>query len=322
MHQEITGIHHVTAIASDPQQNLDFYAGLLGLRLVKLTVNFDDPTTYHFYYGDGVGSPGTILTFFPWPGTGRGRHGTGQATAVAFSMPESALGFWIERLLKHNIAYHKPVRRFNEQVLAFRDHDGLAIELVAHHGAEPRAGWTGSAVPAEHALRGIHAVTLCLDGYEHTAKLLAETMKFRKVGEEGSVFRYAAGAGGSGSLVDLRCAPDTWSGVVAGGTIHHVAWRTPTDEEQRAWREAIAGVGLNVTPQLDRQYFQAIYFREPGGVLFEIATDGPGFTVDEAKAELGTQLRLPAWMEPDRAALERVLPSLRLPHQAGEHTLP
>jgi glyoxalase family protein len=318
MNKEITGIHHVTAIASDPQQNLDFYTGLLGLRLVKLTVNFDDPTTYHFYYGDGVGSPGTILTFFPWPGTGRGRQGTGQATSVAFSIPEYALGFWIERLLKHHIESQKPVRRFDEQVLAFRDPDGLMVELVAHQGAEPRAGWTGGDVPAEHALRGIHTVTLCLDGYEHTAKLLTETMKFRNVGEEGSFFRYAAGEGGSGAMVDLRCAPDVWSGVVAGGTIHHIAWRTPTDDMQRAWREAIAGVGLNVTPRLDRQYFQSIYFREPGGVLFEIATDGPGFTVDEAEEALGTHVKLPSWMEANRADIERVLPPLRLPHKGNE----
>ncbi len=171
-------------------------------------------------------------------------------------------------------------------------------------------------MPAEHVLRGIHSVTLCLDGYEHTAKLLTETMKFRQVGEEGSVFRYAVGEGGSGAMVDLHCAPDVWSGIVAGGTIHHIAWRAPTDAMQRAWREAIAGVGLNVTPRLDRQYFQSIYFREPGGVLFEIATDGPGFTVDEAEAALGTQVKLPPWMEANRADIERVLPPLRLPHPA------
>ena len=318
MNQEITGIHHVTAIASDPQKNLDFYTGLLGLRLVKLTVNFDDPTTYHFYYGDRLGTPGTLLTFFAWTGIRRGRQGTGQATSVAFSIPESALGFWVERLRNAGIDAQNPVRRFDEQVLAFRDPDGLALELVAHHGAEERAGWAGGDVPAEYAVRGIHTVTLCLDGYEHTAKLLTETMQFRKVGEEGSVFRYAVGAGGSGAIVNLRCAPDVWPGIVAGGTVHHVAWRTPTDDEQRAWREEIAGVGLNVTPQLDRRYFQSIYYREPGGVLFEIATDGPGFSVDEAEEALGTRLMLPPWMEPNRGELERVLPPLRLPHRAGE----
>lgn len=318
MNKEITGIHHVTAIASDAQKNLDFYAGVLGLRLVKITVNFDDPTSYHFYYGDRLGTPGTILTFFAWTGTRRGRQGTGQATSVAFSIPESALGFWLERLLKAGIAYQKPVRRFDEQVLTFRDHDGLTLELVAHQGAERREGWTGGDVPAEHALRGIHAVTLCLDGYEHTAKLLTDTMKFRKTGEEGSFFRYEAGEGGSGTTVDLRCAPDFWSGVVAGGTIHHIAWRTHTDEEQQAWHDEIAGLGLNVTPQLDRQYFQSIYFREPGGVLFEIATDAPGFTVDETEDELGTRLKLPSWIEPNRAYIESVLPPLRLPHRAGE----
>lgn len=236
---------------------------------------------------------------------------------MAFSIPESALGFWSERLLTAGIEAQNPARRFDKQVLAFRDHDSIALELVAHHGAEKRGGWAGGDVPAEHALRGIHTVTLCLDGYEHTAKLLTETMTFRKLGEEGNIFRYAAGEGGSGAMVDLRCAPDAWPGIVAGGTVHHVAWRTHTNDEQRAWREEIAGVGLNVTPQLDRRYFHSIYYREPGGVLFEIATDGPGFTVDEAEKALGTRLMLPPWMEPNRGELERVLPPLRLPRQAG-----
>jgi catechol 2,3-dioxygenase-like lactoylglutathione lyase family enzyme len=318
----ITGIHHVTAIASDPQRNLDFYAGVLGLRLVKLTVNFDDPATYHFYYGDRLGMPGTILTFFPWPGGQRGREGTGQATSVAFSVPERSLGFWIERLLRFGIVYHQPARRFGERVLAFRDPDGLGLELVAHPGAEERAGWAGSDVPAEHALRGIHAVTLLLDGYEHTAQLLTEMMRFRPVGAEGSTFRYAAGEGGTGALVELRCAPDFWSGVVGSGTIHHVAFRAAHDEQQHAWHDEIAGVGLNVTPPLDRQYFRSIYYREPGGVLFEIATDAPGFAIDETEAELGTHLRLPPWLEPARADIERALPPLRLPRQTGERAAP
>jgi glyoxalase family protein len=316
MSKEITGIHHVTAIASNAQKNLDFYTGVLGMRLVKITVNFDDPTTYHFYYGDRLGQPGTILTFFAWAASRRGRQGTGQATSVAFSIPESSLGFWIERLLKAGIEYQKPVRRFDEQVLALRDHDGLMVELVAHRGAEKRDGWTGGDVPAEHVLRGIHTVSLCLDGYEHTAKLLTETMKFHKVGEQGSIFRYAAGEGGSGAMVDLHCAPDLWSGVVAAGTIHHVAFRTPNDEQQKSWHDEIASVGLNVTPQLDRQYFRSIYFREPGGVLFEIATDTPGFTVDETEEELGTRLKLPSWFESSREDIERALPALRLPHEA------
>ena len=315
MNKEIGGIHHVTAIALDAQRNLDFYTGVLGLRLVKITVNFDDPTTYHFYYGDRLGSPGTILTFFAWAGIRPGRQGTGQAKSVAFSISESSLGFWIERLLKAGIEYQKPVRCFNEQVLALRDHDGLMLELVAHRGAEKREGWTGGDVPAEHVLRGIHTVRLCLDGYEHTAKLLTETMKFHKAGEEGSIFRYAAGEGGSGAMVDLHCAPDLWSGVVAAGTIHHVAFRTANDEQQQSWHDEIASVGLNVTPQLDRQYFRSIYFREPGGVLFEIATDRPGFTVDETEEELGTRLKLPSWFEPSREDIERALPALRLPRE-------
>ncbi len=312
MDKKILGIHHVTAIASDPQQNVDFYAGILGLRLVKQTVNFDDPGTYHFYYGDTTGTPGTILTFFPWKGVRRGRQGTGQVTSVSFSVPESSLGYWIERLTKNSVEYDKPVRRFDEQALMFRDRDGLALELVAHAGAEKRAGWDKSEVPVEHAVRGIHTVTLCEDGYEHTAKLLTETMGFRQIKAEGNMFRYGVGDEGSGTLVDIRCAPDFWTGVVAGGTVHHIAWRTQDNETQKAWREEIASAGLNVTPQLDRQYFRSIYFREPGGVLFEIATDPPGFTVDETVEELGMHLKLPSWLEPHRSDIEETLQPLQL----------
>ncbi len=318
MKEEIPGIHHVTAIAGDPQQNLNFYAGTLGLRLVKRTINFDDPGTYHLYYGDEAGTPGTILTFFPWPGIRRGRAGTGQATSVAFSIPESSLGFWIERLTKRNVEYEKPARRFDEAVLAFRDGDGLMLELVADRNAAKRAGWKRGSVPPEHAIRGIHSVTLCVDGYEHTAKLLTETMGFRQTGEEGSVFRYATDEGGAGAQVDIRCAPDFWPGVVAGGSVHHVAWRARDDAAQKTWRASVAATGLNVTPVLDRQYFRSIYFREPGGVLFEIATDPPGFTIDEPLERLGTELKLPSWLEQNRREIESVLPRLAQPQNARE----
>ncbi|MEJ7577067.1 MAG: ring-cleaving dioxygenase [Pyrinomonadaceae bacterium] len=319
MKEEIPGIHHVTAIAGDPQQNLNFYAGTLGLRLVKRTINFDDPSTYHFYYGDEAGTPGTILTFFPWPGVRRGRAGTGQATSVAFSIPESSLGFWIERLTKHNVEYEKPARRFDEGVLAFRDKDGLMLELITDKSsAERRRGWERGSVPPKHAIRGIHSVTMCVDGYEHTAKLLTETMGFRQTGEEESVFRFAAGEGGAGAQVNVRCAPDFWPGVVAGGSVHHVAWRARDDAAQRAWSEQIAATGLNVTPVLDRQYFRSIYFREPGGVLFEIATDPPGFTIDEPLEQLGAELKLPSWLEPNRKEIESILPQLDPPQNELE----
>lgn len=313
MNTEILGIHHVTAIAGDPQRNVDFYAGTLGLRLVKQTVNFDDPGTYHLYYGDEQGRPGTILTFFPWPGVRRGRQGTGQATAISFSIPENSLAYWIERFVKHAVGFERPVERFGEQTIAFRDHEGLMLELVAHKAAAEQSGWERGSVPAEHAIRGIHAVTLCVDGYEHSAQLLTETMNFRAAGEDGSMFRFAVGEGGSGALVTLHCTPDFWPGVVAGGTVHHVAWRAADDQAQQAWRGRIAASGLNVTPVLDRQYFRSVYFREPGGILFEIATDPPGFTVDEPVDQLGTRLRLPSWLEPNRATIEAQLPPLRLP---------
>ncbi len=316
MKEEISGIHHVTAIATDPQANVNFYAGVLGLRLVKKTVNFDDPGTYHFYYGDEHGTPGTILTFFPWRGIRRGRQGTGQATVTSFSIPEASLGCWIERLTKHGIEYDKPLRRFDEQVLAFRDGDGLMLELVAHAG-EQRDGWEQGSVPAEHAIRGFHTITLCVDGFEKTAKLLTETMGFRQTGEEGNVYRYAVKDGGAGRQVDIRCAPGFWQGVVAGGTVHHVAWRTPSDETQLAWRARIAALGLNVTPVMDREYFHSIYFREPGGILFEIATDPPGFTVDEPLETLGTSLKLPPWLEESRAELERTLTPVHVPEASA-----
>ena len=299
MQTGLPGIHHVTAIAGDPQRNVDFYAGMLGLRLVKRTVNFDDPTTYHLYYGDEVGHPGTILTFFPWPGARRGRQGTGQVAAISLSIPRSSLGSWLARLVEHGVRHDGPSRRFEEHVLAFRDPDGLALELVGGSAADDRLGWGSGPVPAEHAIRGVFGVTLLEDGYELSAQLLTETMGFRSLRAEGNRFRYV---GDSGSR----------------GAVHHVAWRTPDDEQQRRWREKLAGTGLNVSPVLDRQYFRTIYFREPGGVLFEIATDPPGFTIDEAADELGGRLRLPPWLEPVRPRLEEALPALHAPSPRRE----
>jgi catechol 2,3-dioxygenase-like lactoylglutathione lyase family enzyme len=314
------GIHHITGIAGDPQKNLDFYSGLLGLRLVKRTVNFDDPTTYHLYYGDGSGNPGTILTFFPWPGASRGRQGTGQAAAVAFAIRPASLGYWIERLVQHGVPYAGPTQRFGEQVLALRDPDGLPVELVAH---APSEGWmpmpTGI-LPNEYEVRGFHSVTLWEEGYEQTAQVLTRQLGLQAAGEAHNVFRYVAAgdsAGNPGTIVDIRCAPGFWAGVVAVGTIHHVAFRARDDATQRVLRAQLAAQGLNVTPVIDRQYFHSVYFREPGGVLFEIATDPPGFAVDEPADELGTALKLPPWLEGARTELERVLPPLRQPAPPG-----
>ncbi|HWR54318.1 MAG TPA: ring-cleaving dioxygenase [Bryobacteraceae bacterium] len=311
MEKEILGLHHVTAIAGEPQANIDFYAGVLGLRLIKLTVNYDDPTTYHLYYGDGQGHPGTILTFFPWPGGMRGRIGTGQVTVTSFAVPEHALEYWEKRLRQHAVVWRESRSLLDERALAFEDTDGLQLELVATRDANPERAWEHGPVPIDFALRGFHHVTLSEDGYESTAKLLTETLGFRLVDTKNNQFRYAVASGGTGTTVDVRCLPDGRSGRVSVGTVHHVAWRTPTDEQQLLWRSALRS--YNVTPVIDRKYFHSIYFREPGGVLFEIATDPPGFTVDEPVNELGSHLLLPPWLEPSRAELEEVLPKVHLP---------
>ena len=314
MSRVIPGIHHVTAIASDPQQNLDFYAGLLGLRLVKLTVNFDDPGSYHLYYGDEVGNPGTIMTFFSWSGAYQGRIGTGQTSATAFSIPDGSLGYWQERLQQKGIAVEHRGRRFDEEVLSFTDPDGLWLELVAAAVRDTRPGWNQGPVPAEHAIRGFFNATLSEQSYQNTATLLTETMGFRLVGQEGSRFRYAVGAGGAGAIVDLLHEPDAPAARMGTGTVHHIAWRAKNDAEQLAWRADVIRLGLNSSPVMDREYFHSIYFREPGGVLFEIATDEPGFAINEGVEQLGSQLMLPPWMEPQRDLIEaRVLP-LRLPN--------
>jgi catechol 2,3-dioxygenase-like lactoylglutathione lyase family enzyme len=318
MNKRILGIHHVTAIAGEPQKNIDFYAGLLGLRLVKLTVNYDDPDTYHLYYGDELGHPGTILTFFPWPGARRGRRGTGQVTVTSFSVPKGSFGYWTERFKQQGIAFEEPVRRFDEKVLTFLDPDGLVLELVSPDGADKRSPWKEGTVPQEHAIRGFYGMTITVEGYERTASLLTQALGFRYVGETGNRFRYEVGPGGSGALIDVLCLPYGTMGKIAVGTVHHVAWRVSKEEEQKALREEIAKLGFNVTPIIDRKYSHSIYFREPGGVLFEIATDPPGFTVDELPEQLGTKLQLPKWLESNRAKIEQILPSLQLPTSGGK----
>jgi catechol 2,3-dioxygenase-like lactoylglutathione lyase family enzyme len=308
------GIHHVTAIASDPQRNLDFYAGVLGLRLVKRTVNFDDPTTYHFYFGDADGNPGSIFTFFPWPDARRGRQGAGQIAVASFAILPGSLGFWIERFIKYHVDFSQPVSRFeDERVIAFKDPDGLMIELVAHASAESRPKWNSAAVPADHAIRGVYSVTLWQESCDLTGKLLTETLGFRAVREQASIFRYAAAPGEIATIVDLRCVPGLWQGVMGGGTFHHVAFRAADDAVQARVRTELVELGYNVTPIIDRDYFHSVYFREPGSVLFEIATDPPGFTVDEPRESLGASLKLPQWLEARRFEIEALLPNIRLP---------
>ena len=304
----VSGIHHVTAIAGDAQRNLDFYAGVLGLRLVKRTVNFDDPLTYHLYYGTETGAPGTILTFFAWPDAYGGRPGSGQVNATALSAPKGSLGWWQERFKSSGVTYDLPVERFGEEVLPFRDSDGMQLELVA--ADDPRPAWTGGGVPEEYAIRGVHGVTAHEEGYEMTAQLLTETLLFTPVGQEGNRFRYRAGEGYG--MIDVLCTPDGPRARGGAGAVHHIAWRVPDDTDQLAWRTTLVNAGMNVSPVLDRQYFHSIYFREPGGVLFEIATDAPGFATDEPREKLGEALKLPPWLEGAREQIEAGLQPITL----------
>jgi predicted esterase/catechol 2,3-dioxygenase-like lactoylglutathione lyase family enzyme len=319
----IRGIHHVTAIASDPQRNLDFYAGVLGLRLVKRTVNFDDPQTYHFYYGDDVGHPGSILTFFPWPGARRGRQGTGQVAVTSFAVLPAALGFWIERLLRHGVKYEGPARRGpsgadSEAVIAFKDHDGLMLEIVAHAGAEARPAWGDApGIARENAIHGFHGVTLWVGDGEPTEKVLVDTLGFRPVGEERGTRRFEAGEGGPGTFVDVRSIGGFVQGAGGAGTVHHVAWSVADDATQLAVRERVVDAGLHPTPVIDRNYFHSVYFREPGGLLYELATNPPGFAIDEPIERLGERLMLPPQYEPHRAEIEAVLPRIHLPISAS-----
>jgi catechol 2,3-dioxygenase-like lactoylglutathione lyase family enzyme len=313
-------IHHVTAIAGAPQRNVDFYADTLGLRLVKVTVNFDDPGTYHLYFGDELGRPGSILTFFPWPDGARGRQGTGQVGTVSLAVPAASLGFWIERLLRQGIKYEGPSRRFDEQVLAFTDPDGLLLELVATRRVDRVEPWAGAPVAVEHAIRGIHGVTIWEDGDRGTARFLTDLMGHGLVGEEGNRVRFESAVEGVGTVVDLRRVPGFWSGGTGVGTVHHVAFRADSETSQLAQRQQLDAAGADVTPVMDRQYFRSVYFHEPGGVLFELATDRPGFTLDEPADALGSALRLPPRLETMREGIERTLPPLRLPHEPARRS--
>jgi len=306
----ITGIHHLTAIASDPQANIDFYAGLLGLRLVKKTVNFDDPSAYHLYYGDETGAPGTIVTFFYWPGpAGAGRIGSGQVARISLSAAPESIDFWTDRLRRHGVAVER-VSRFGETVLAFADPDGIPVEIVAVSD-DARRGWTGAGVPAAFALRGLHTAELAIAAPAATEALITDVMGYRLVRREEGRTRFETGAGGSGTFIDVVAAPDAPRGLGGVGTIHHIAWRVADDTSELAMQDRLARTGILVSPVRDRTYFRSIYYRERGGVLFEIATDIPGFPHDEPVATLGTALKLPVQFEPARAEIEKLLPPLQ-----------
>jgi len=310
------GLHHVTAIAADPQRNVDCHAGVLGLRLVKRTINFDDPGTYHLYYGDQPGSPGTLVTFFPWPGARRGRLGAGETAATAYRIPRGSGGWWRSRLVAHGVALTEAASRFGAPVLAFADPDGMRFELIEDPGSDGVRPWSGAGVPEEHAIRGFHSVSLASLRPDRTRQVLVDLLGFTPAGEEGGRQRLVAGEAGLGAIVDLVETSGT-RGEPGAGSVHHVAFRARDAAHQLEFQKALAEHGLRVTEVADRCYFQSIYFREPGGVLFEIATDPPGMTLDEPLERLGEALRLPPWFESMRPGLERALPELRVPAGAG-----
>jgi glyoxalase family protein len=303
----IQGIHHITAIAGSAQGNYDFYTGVMGLRLVKRTVNFDDPGTYHFYYGDEQGTPGTILTFFPWQGAYPGVPGTGMATEIGYSVPKGSLAFWEDRLKTTSHA----IERMGEVVLPIHDPEGLRFNLIESKYSDHRTPWATGAVPAENATRGFHSVTLTVKSIKPTAAILTGIFGYELIEQEGNRYRYLTMGSPTAAIIDLIEEPTVSPGRSGTGTNHHVAFRVANEQVQQEYYERILREGLQITPRIDRDYFYSMYFREPGGVLFELATDNPGFTVDEPLQELGTHLMLPEQYEPQRASIEKHLPKVR-----------
>ena len=311
---KLRGIHHITAIAADPQPNVDFYTGVLGLRLVKRTVNFDDPGSYHLYFGDRTGRPGTAITFFPWPGARRGTRGTGQVIATSLAIPQAALSYWKSRFEQFHVLCEQTSTRFGDEVLRITDMDGLLIELITSPHLDDVDLDYQSEVPREFAIRGFHAPTLEMRRLARSEKLL-QMLGFELTSQAGEHRRLAVDATSTSGKIDIVERPEGNFGVNSAGTVHHIAFRCGDEAEQLDWRKRIVDLGLQVTPVINRFYFHSIYFREPNGILFEIATDGPGFTADEPAEHLGEKLQLPPQFEPHRAEIERVLPPLALYRQ-------
>ncbi|WP_412850853.1 ring-cleaving dioxygenase [Chryseobacterium sp. PMSZPI] len=309
MDNRILGLHHITAIADNAKRNLDFYTQVLGVRLVKKTVNFDDPGTYHFYFGNENGTPGTILTFFPWEGIGQGTNGSGMATHIGYSVPKGSLEFWKNRLQGLNIKVEES-EIFGEKLISFKDPDGLQLQLIEPSAEDSRKVWTTDELKDENALKGFHNVTLTLKKAEPTMKVLTDILGYDLQKQEGERYRLATNAIDTANLVDIIENDKTLAGRNAAGTNHHIAFRVKDDQVLMEYREKVLSAGLSITPKINRDYFYSLYFREPGGVLFEIATDNPGFTVDEPLNELGTHLKLPAQYEGMRDKIEGVLPKL------------
>lgn len=311
MESKILGLHHITAIAGDAQQNYDFYTKVLGLRMVKKTVNFDDPKTYHFYFGDEQGSPGSILTFFPWPRVRKGQNGAGMATLISYSVPEGSLEFWKSRFTKLHVPHGEISEKFGEKCIPFEDPDGLNLELVIPKKADNRKAWTTSEISEDVALKGFHNVSLTLNKIAATAEILTDVLGYKLLGKEGNIHRYSTNTIENAAIVDLLEDPEAPAGLNAGGTNHHVAFRVKNEEDQMQIRGKVLEKRLHITEKIDRDYFFSLYFREPGGVLFEIATDNPGFTRDEPLEELGKNLKLPKQYEASREKIEQLLPKLR-----------
>ena len=311
MENLITGIHHVTALAGEPQQNLDFYTGILGLRMVKKTVNFDAPDVYHFYYGNELGEPGSIMTFFPYEGIQKGRHGQGMLNVTTFSVPDTSMEFWENRLKQYNVKTRPIEERFEgESVLYFEDPDGLGLELV-FNSKDDRPGFTYENIPEEHAIKGFYSVEIWQERYERTAALLTEVMDHQLIAKKGNRFRFAA-SDKPGNYIDIVQKPDSQRGLGGGGTVHHIAFNTADAETQAQIRKKLLENGINPTPVVDRQYFESIYFREPGGVLFEVATAKPGFAIDEDPQKLGENLMLPQQYESKRDLIEKAVKPVQL----------
>jgi glyoxalase family protein len=310
MENKILGIHHITAIAGDAQRNYDFYTKVLGLRLVKKTVNFDDPGTYHFYYGDEVGTPGSILTFFPWENVHKGRVGTGMATEIGYSVPKGSLDFWTNRFRQLNVKHAEAAERFGEAYVSFEDPDGLLLNLIVSDTDDNRKPWTTNDVKEDAATKGFHSVVLTVRKLEPTAKVLTDIFGYKLLSQQGNRYRFVTDANATANVVDIVEEPNGNYGHNAGGTNHHVAFRAKDDNIMMEFREKIVSAGLNITEKIDRNYFYSLYFREPGGVLFEIASDNPGFATDEPVSELGTHLMLPPQYENYRSRIEEWLPVL------------
>ena len=309
------GLHHITAVTKDPQTNIDFYQQVLGQRMVKTTINYDDPGAYHLYYGDYSGVPGTAMTFFGWLNTVQGKAGTGETQTVAYTIPQGSVGFWHARLKQLGLSPDQVEIRFEQEVIPFRDPEGMQMELVGEENLAEIQPWPASPVPEDHMLRGFYGVCLWVDEIETTTRILTEILGYQQHGQAENRYRFSVPGNAPGRVVDLIHKPNTGSGIFGAGSVHHIAFRATSDEHQQDIRKKVRNMGIQATQVIDRQYFRSVYFRTPTGVLFEIATDQPGFMIDESIENLGQKLVMPPWLEPRRVEIEANLPPIR-------HSLP